>query len=145
MTAVRIKGYTSELLVKEKTLLRRRSSSKVVHDEGNQYVDLPIRMDVRDEPTPSDFEDHEYESVRRLSSETALSVSMESLVSNSFMEMKVSAQLFVLNKELPSLCILKSHNYWQPSFSMFVGIILQSSSVPTISHYGQSKQNSTTL
>ena len=108
MTAVRIKGYTSELLVKEKTLLRRRSSSKVVHDEGNQYVDLPIRMDVRDEPTPSDFEDHEYESVRRLSSETALSVSMESLVSNSFMEMKVSAQLFVLNKELPSLCILKS-------------------------------------
>ena len=87
---MRIKGYTSELLVKQKTLLRRWSSSKVVQDEGNQYVDSPIRTDVRDEPSPSDFEEHEYESVRRLSSETARSVSMESLESDTYKERKVS-------------------------------------------------------
>ena len=93
MTAIRIKGYTSELLgVKQKSLLRRRSSSKVIQDEGNQYVDFPIRTDVRDEPTPSDFEEHEYESIRRLSSETALSVSMESLVSDTYMEITAVSQ-----------------------------------------------------
>ena len=87
---MRIKGYTSELLFKQKTLLRRQSSSKVIQDEGNQYADLPIRTEVRDEPPPPEFEEPEYESVRRLSRETALSVSMESLVSDAYMEMKVS-------------------------------------------------------
>ena len=90
---MRIKGYTSDLSVKQKTLLRKQSSSKVVQDKGNQYVDLPIRMDVRDEPNPSDFEEHEYESVRRLSSETALSVSMESLVSDTYMETMTVSQI----------------------------------------------------
>ena len=87
---MRIKGYTSELLFKQKTLLRKQSSPKVVQDEGNQYADLPIRTDVRDEPPPPEFEEPEYESVRRLSSETALSMSMESLVSDAYMDMKVS-------------------------------------------------------
>ena len=87
---MRIKGYASKLLVKEKTILRRRSSLKVVQDEGNHYVDLPIRMDVRDEPNPSEFEEHEYESICSLSSQTARSMSTESLVSAMCVEMKVS-------------------------------------------------------
>ena len=90
---MRIKGYTSELLVKQKTLLRRESSSKVIQDKGNQYVDLPIRTDVRDEPPPPEFEEHEYDSVRKLSSETALSVSMESLVSDTYMEIRAVSQI----------------------------------------------------
>ena len=90
---MRIKGYTSELLVKRKISLRRRSSSKVIQDGGNQYADLPIRTDVRDEPPPPEFEEPEYESVRRLSSETARSVSMESLVSDSCMEITTVSQI----------------------------------------------------
>ena len=110
---MRIKGYTSELLVKQKTLLRRRSSSKVVQDEGNQYVDLPIRTDVRDEPNPSDFEEPEYENVRRLSSQTALSVSMESLVSDTYMEIRTVSQINTHQMYICTRCtILKK----DPSF-----------------------------
>ena len=87
---MRIKGYELEPLAKQKTLLKRQSSSRVIQEAGNQYVYAPIKEDVRDEPPPPEFEEPEDESVRKISSETARSVSMESLVSETYVEMKVS-------------------------------------------------------
>ena len=85
-----IKGYDLEPLAKQKTSLKRQSSSRVIQEAGNQYVYAPIKEDIRDEPPPPEFEDPEYENVRKISSETARSVSMESLVSETYMEMTVS-------------------------------------------------------
>ena len=91
MTALRIKGYNLDPLAKQKTSLKRQSFSKVIQEAGNQYVYAPIKEDVRDEPPPPEFVDPEYENVRRLSSEIARSVSTESLVSETDVEMKVSS------------------------------------------------------
>ena len=93
MTALRIKGYNLDPLAKQKTSLKRQSFSKVIQEAGNQYVYAPIKEDVRDEPPPPEFEDPEYDIFRRLSSETARSVSTESLVSETRtdVEMKVSS------------------------------------------------------
>ena len=87
---MRIKGYDLEPLAKQKTSLKRQSFSRVIQEASNQYVDAPIKEDVRDEPPPPEFEETEYENVCRLSTGTARSVSMDSLVSETYVEMKVS-------------------------------------------------------
>ena len=87
---MKMKGYELEPLAKQKTSLKRQSSSRVIQEAGNQYVYAPIKEDVRDEPPPPEFEEPEDGSVRKISSETARSVSMESLVSETYVEMKVS-------------------------------------------------------
>ena len=85
-----IKGYKLEPLAKQKTSLKRQSSSRVIQEAGNQYVYAPIKEDIREEPLPAEFEDPEYDNPRKISSETARSMSTESLVSEAYEEMKVS-------------------------------------------------------
>ena len=85
-----IKGYEWEQLAKQKTSLKRQSSSRVIQEAGNQYVYAPIKEDVRDEPPPPEFEEPEYDNPRKMSSETARSVSMEFLVPEANFGMTVS-------------------------------------------------------
>ena len=56
-----IKGYSLELLTKQKATLKRQGSSRIVLT--NDYVDTPIHATIRDEPKSPTSEDPCYDYV----------------------------------------------------------------------------------